>query len=58
MILIMMGVGFPVREKDFTKIETKSNICINVFCYENKPTFPIYTLDQIFQELNGFVACN
>ena len=58
MILIMMGVGFPVREKDFTKIETKSNICINVFYYENKPTFPIYILDQIFQKLNGFVACN
>ena len=29
------GVGFPVREKDFSKIETKNNICINVFCYEN-----------------------
>ena len=25
------GVGFPVREKDFSKIETKNNICINVF---------------------------
>ena len=24
------GVGFPVREKDFSKIETKNNICINV----------------------------
>ena len=23
-------VGFPVREKDFSKIETKNNICINV----------------------------
>ena len=29
-------VGFPVREKDFSKIETKNNICINAFCYENK----------------------
>ena len=25
------GVGFPVLEKDFSKIETKNNICINVF---------------------------
>ena len=25
------GVGFPVREKDFCKIETKYNICINVY---------------------------
>ena len=24
-------VGFPVREKDFSKIETKNSICINVF---------------------------
>ena len=39
-------VDFPVREKDFSKIETKNNICINVFCYENKLTFPIYILDQ------------
>ena len=32
-------VGFPIREKDFSKIETENNICINVFCYENKPVF-------------------
>ena len=38
-------VGFPVREKDFSKIETKNNICINVFCYENRLTFPIYISD-------------
>ena len=37
-----VGVGFPVREKGFSKIETKSNICINVCCYENKLVFPIY----------------
>ena len=24
-------VGFPVQEKDFSKIETKNSICINVF---------------------------
>ena len=33
------GVGFPVREKDFSKIEKKNNICINVFCYENNLNF-------------------
>ena len=27
-------IKFPVRENDFRKIETKNNICINVFCYE------------------------
>ena len=43
------GVGFPVREKDFSKIETKNNICINVFCYENKLVFPIYNSNKKFE---------
>ena len=43
------GVDFPVQEKDFSKIETKSNICMNVFCYENKLSFPIYISDQKFE---------
>ena len=28
------GIEFPVEEKDFSKIEIKNNICINVFGYE------------------------
>ena len=32
-------IEFLVREKDFSKIEKKNNICINVFCYENKLVF-------------------
>ena len=43
------GVEFPVREKDFSKIETKKKICINVYCYEKKLTFPIYISDQKFK---------
>ena len=43
------GFDFPVREKDFSKIETKNNICINVHCYENRLTFPIYISDQEFE---------
>ena len=43
------GIEFPVREKDFSKTEKKNNICINVFCYENKLTFPIYVSDQKFE---------
>ena len=43
------GIGFLVREKDFSKIETKNNICINVFCYENRLTFPIYISNQKFE---------
>ena len=36
----MMGLSFLCR------IETKHNICINVFRYENRLTFPIYISDQ------------
>ena len=36
------GIEFPVREKDFSKIEQMNNIYINVFGCENGPTFPIY----------------
>ena len=42
-------VDFPVQKKDFSKIETKNNICINVFGYENSLTFPIYFSDQKFK---------
>ena len=42
-------VGFPLWEKDFGKIEIKSNICINVFGYENKLVFPIHISDQKFE---------
>ena len=38
-----------MREKDFSKIETKNNIRINVFCYENKLNFPVYLSDQKFE---------
>ena len=34
-------IEFPVQEIDFSKIETKNNICINVFGYENGLTFLI-----------------
>ena len=29
------GIKFSVSKKDYSKIEQKNNICINVFCYEN-----------------------
>ena len=40
---------FPVREKDFSRIGKKNNICINVFCYENKLVFSTYVSDQKFE---------
>ena len=43
------GVEFLVWDKDFSKIETKNNICINMYCYESKLTFPTYVSDQKFE---------
>ena len=44
------GIGFPVQEKDFNKIEIKNNISINVFGYDNRLAFPIYISDQKFED--------
>ena len=44
------GIEFPVQEKDFSKIEVKNNICINMFGYENELIFPIYVSDQKFED--------
>ena len=42
-------IKFPVSRKDFRKIEQENSICINVFCYENDLTFPVYVSDQKFK---------
>ena len=39
-----------MQGKDFTKIEAKNNICINVFSYENGLVFPIYVSEQKFED--------
>ena len=44
-------IEFPVKEKDFSKIEVKNNICIDVFGYENGLVFPIYISDKKFEDL-------
>ena len=44
------GVKFPVSKRDYCKIERKGNICINVFCYENGLTYPVYVSDQKFKD--------
>ena len=38
-----------MHKKDFSKIEVKNNICINVFGYENELVFPIYVSDHTFE---------
>ena len=42
------GIDFPISKKDYCKIETQNKICINVFCYENKRTYPVYLSGQKF----------
>ena len=42
-------INFPLSKKDDCKIENQNNICINVFCYDNKLTYPIYLSDQKFE---------
>ena len=44
------GIEFSVQEKDFSKIEVKSNICINMFGYESGLVFPVYVSDQKFED--------
>ena len=46
----MKGIDFPVSKKDYCKIETQNKICINVLCYENKTTYPVYLSDQKFSD--------
>ena len=48
MILIM-------KELNFQRIERQSNICINVFCYENGLTYPVYLSDQKFEDSMDFL---
>ena len=45
-----MELSFPWKKKDFTKIEVKNNICINMFGYEDELVFPIYVSDQKFED--------
>ena len=47
---IYEGIKFPVSKRDYCKTERKNNICINVFCYENILTFPVYVSDQKFKK--------
>ena len=50
MILIMMGLGSLFEKKILTRLTKKNNICTNVYCYENKLTFPVYISDQKFEK--------
>ena len=42
-------IFLTVSKKDYSKIEQKYNICINVFCYENDLTYPVDVLNEKFE---------
>ena len=42
------GINFPVSKKDYYRIEMQNKICINVFCYDNKLTYPVYLSNKKF----------
>ena len=44
------GINFPVSRKGYCKIEMQNNICINVFCHENKLMYPVHLLDQKYED--------
>ena len=44
------GIEFPVSRKDYCKIERQNNICVNVFCYGNGLSYPVYVSDQKFYD--------
>ena len=43
------GIEFHEQEKDFSKIDVKNNIYINVFGNEDELVFPIFFIDQKFK---------
>ena len=42
------GIKVTVSKKDYCRIKRQNNICIDVFCYENELTDPVYVSDQKF----------
>ena len=44
-----------MQEKDFSKVEVKNNICINMFGYEDELVFTIYVSDQKFEDSMGLL---
>ena len=54
-------IGFPLSKNDVNKIEVKNKICINVFCYENKLTYPVQkfknSMHLILDKIKSHYVC-
>ena len=44
------GIKFPVSKKYYCRIERQNKICINMLCYENGLTYPVYASNQKFSD--------
>ena len=44
-------IKFPFSKKDYCRIATQNNICINEVCYENNLTYPVYISDHSYIDL-------
>ena len=45
-----VDIKFPVSKKDYSRIEKKNTICINVFCYENDLVYPVHVSNKKFEK--------
>ena len=43
------SIKFPISKKDLSKIEQENSIRVNVFCYENEFTYPVYVSNEKFE---------
>ena len=46
---------FSVSKKDYTKIEPKNSVCINIYCYENDLVYHVYVSDEEFEDCMNLV---
>ena len=49
------GIEFPVSKRDYSKIQQKNNIYINVFCYKNNFTYPDHIRSKLLRSY-AFIA--
>ena len=49
---------FHVSKKDYSMIEKKKNVCINVFCYENDLVYSVHISKQKFEDCMELLLIN
>ena len=52
------SIRFPKAKKDYSKIQKKNNISINVFGYKNNLVYPVHTSKQKFEDFMDSLLIN